>query len=186
MSDRYQQLVNTPIGKVVSKQIGLPAPVRLERYERGRPVVTGPVLFGAAPGGRLSPAVARVLGNVGAEVRTPLDEEVRSAAADAGLGAGVFNPETASEEDTFKALVFDATGIADSSQLREAFTFFHPTIRRVRSSGAGDQSAELTATGQPALVYHSSSVNVEPIIQATLASAAGGGTMGTSPTPRTP
>ena len=49
MSDRYQQLVNTPIGKIVSKQIGLPAPVKLERYERGQPVVTGAVLFGAAP-----------------------------------------------------------------------------------------------------------------------------------------
>ena len=24
MSDRYQQLVNTPVGKIVSKQIGLP------------------------------------------------------------------------------------------------------------------------------------------------------------------
>ena len=25
MSDRYQQLVNTPIGQIVSKQVGLPA-----------------------------------------------------------------------------------------------------------------------------------------------------------------
>ena len=39
MADRYQQLINTPIGKIVSKQIGLPAPVKLERYERGQPVV---------------------------------------------------------------------------------------------------------------------------------------------------
>ena len=36
MSDRYQQLINTPIGKIVSKQIGLPSPVKLERYERGQ------------------------------------------------------------------------------------------------------------------------------------------------------
>ena len=36
MSDRYQQLVNTPVGKIVSKQIGLPAPAKLERY-RARP-----------------------------------------------------------------------------------------------------------------------------------------------------
>ena len=81
MSDRYQQLVNTPIGKIVSKQIGLPAPVKLERYERGQPVVTGPVLFGAAPGGRLAGAVAQVLKAVDAEVHTSLDDEVRTAAA---------------------------------------------------------------------------------------------------------
>jgi 3-oxoacyl-[acyl-carrier protein] reductase len=135
MSDRYQQLVNTPIGKIVSKQIGLPAPVKLDRYERGQPVLSGPVLFGAAPGARLAGAIARVLANIDAEVHTRLDDEVRAAVADAGIEAGIWNPETATEEDRFKALVFDATGIADSTQLRAAYEFLHPTIRRVRSSG---------------------------------------------------
>jgi len=135
MSDRYQQLVNTPIGKIVSKQIGLPAPVKLERYERGQPVVSGPVLLGAAPGGRLSGAIAKVLGAIEAEVHTPLQEDVRTAAADAGVQARVWNAEAAPEDETFKALVFDATGITDSTQLHEAWAFFHPTIRRVRRSG---------------------------------------------------
>ena len=135
MSDRYQQLVNTPIGKVVSKQIGLPAPVTLERYERGQPVVTGPVLFGAARRARLAGAVARVLANIDAEVHTRLSDEVRTAAADAGISAQVFNPDVASDDQGFKALVFDASGIADSTQLHEAYAFFHPTIRRVQPSG---------------------------------------------------
>ncbi|MGN6869756.1 MAG: 3-oxoacyl-ACP reductase [Solirubrobacteraceae bacterium] len=135
MSDRYQQLVNTPIGKIVSKQIGLPAPVKLERYERGQPVIDGPVLFGSAPGGRLAGATAQVLKAIDAEVHTPLDDGVRTAAADAGLDAHVFNAETATEDQRFKALVFDASGIADSTQLHEAYAFFHPTIRRVKSSG---------------------------------------------------
>src|SRR5437763_16158551 len=60
MSDRYQQLINTPIGKVVSKQIGLPAPERLERYERGEPVISGPVLLGVEQGGRLTEPIANV------------------------------------------------------------------------------------------------------------------------------
>jgi 3-oxoacyl-[acyl-carrier protein] reductase len=135
MSDRYQQLVNTPIGKIVSKQIGLPSPVKLERYERGAPVVAGPVLFGAAPGARLAGATAQVLANIEAEVHTPLHDDVRSAAAEAGVDAKIFNAEAADEEQTFQALVFDASGIADSTQLREAFAFFQPTIRRVRRSG---------------------------------------------------
>jgi len=135
MSDRYQQLINTPIGKIVSKQVGLPAPVKLERYERGQPVITGPVLFGAAPGARLAGAVARVLSAIDADVHTRLDDEVRTAVAAAGINAQVFNPDAADEDQRFKALVFDASGKADSTQLREAYAFFHPTIRRVRSSG---------------------------------------------------
>jgi 3-oxoacyl-[acyl-carrier protein] reductase len=134
MSDRYQQLINTPIGKIVSKQIGLPAPVGLERYERGQPVISGPVLLGAAGGGRLLTGTAQVLKSIDAEVHTSLHDEVRTAAANADIDAGVFNPETDPEE-TFKALVFDASGIADSAQLRAAWEFFHPTIRKVRQSG---------------------------------------------------
>jgi 3-oxoacyl-[acyl-carrier protein] reductase len=135
MSDRYQQLVNTPIGKIVSKQIGLPSPVRLDRYERGQPVIDGPVLLGSAPGGRLAGAAAKVLAAIEADVHTALDDDARTAAADAGLDAQVWSAETADEDQRFKALVFDASGIADSTQLREAYAFFHPTIRRVMSAG---------------------------------------------------
>ena len=159
MSDRYQQLVNTPIGKIVSKQIGLPAPVKVLRYERGQPVIDGSVLFGAAPGGRLARATAQVLGAIDAEVHTPLEDEVRTAAADAGIDAHVFNAETASEDQRFKALVFDASGIADSTQLHDAYGFFHPTIRRVRTSGRvvvlgtppDDATTPRQATAQQAL-----------------------------------
>lgn len=135
MSDRYQQLINTPIGRVVPKQIGLPAPLALERYEPGRPVISGPVLLGAAPGSRLVGAVTSVLAAIGANVLSALDHEVRTAAADAALDAGVFNPDVAPSDQTFRALVFDASGISDSEQLREAWSFFHPTIRRVRECG---------------------------------------------------
>ena len=135
MSDRYQQLVNTPIGRMVSKQIGLPAPVPLERYEPGQPVISGPVLLGAAAGSLLSPAIARVLAAIAAPTYTPLQDEVRQAAADAGLDAGIFNPDTALPDDTFKALVFDATGITTSEGLFQAFEFFSPTLRRVRRNG---------------------------------------------------
>ena len=135
MADRYQQLMNTPVGKVLSKQIGLPAPVPLQRYEPGQPVIDGRVLFGAAAGSTLAPAIARTLAAVEAEVSTPLQAQARQAAADAGVEAGLFNPEVATEEDRFKALVFDASGIADPADLIEAYAFFHPTIRRVRANG---------------------------------------------------
>jgi 3-oxoacyl-[acyl-carrier protein] reductase len=135
MADRYQQLVNTPIGRIVSKQVGLPAPVKLERYEPGQPVISGPVLFGSAPGNRLSAPIANVLAAIGAEVSTALDDEVRDAVATAGIDAAIWNPDAATEDETFKALVFDATGIRSSEQLHEAWAFLHATVRRVRPSG---------------------------------------------------
>jgi 3-oxoacyl-[acyl-carrier protein] reductase len=135
MTDRYQQLINTPIGRIVSKQVGLPSPIKLERYEPGQPVIDGPVLLGAAPGTRLAGAIAPVLKAVGADVHTPMQDEVRMAAANADLDASVFNAEVAPSDQSFKALVFDASGIGSSEQLVEAWAFFHPTIRRVRQSG---------------------------------------------------
>jgi 3-oxoacyl-[acyl-carrier protein] reductase len=142
MADRYSQLINTPIGKALTRQIGLPAPVPLERLEwrppappATGPVISGPVLFGAAPGSKLARAVAEVLASIGAETHTALEDDVRAAAAAAGLDARVFNAEVAPSDQTFKALVFDASGIASSEELHEAYAFFHPTIRRVRTCG---------------------------------------------------
>jgi 3-oxoacyl-[acyl-carrier protein] reductase len=135
MADRYQQLINTPIGKLVSKQVGLPSPTTLDRYEPGQPVIDGPVLFGAAPGARLAESIAQVLAEIEAEVHTPLEHDVRSAAAAAKIDASVFNPEVAPSDQTFKALVFDATGISSSDELRQLWAFFHSTVRRVRRSG---------------------------------------------------
>jgi len=112
MSDRYAWLTSTPVGRTVSKQVGLPTPVKLQRFRPDQPVIDGPVLIGGDA--RLSDAVKRVLGEIRAEVFVALP------------GA---------QEQTFKALVFDATGIKDVDQLRAAWAFFGPAIRRVQTSG---------------------------------------------------
>ena len=56
MSDRYQQLINTP-DRADRLQAGRAARSRstLERYEPGRPVIDGPVLLGRRPAGPRSP-----------------------------------------------------------------------------------------------------------------------------------
>jgi len=131
MADRYQQLVHTPIGQLVAKQVGLPNPPRLERYEPGRPVISGPVLLGAAAGSRLAGPLAAALASVDAELVTAMDETLRTAVADTGHDAAIFNPDAAPASQRFKALVFDATGIGSSEQLTEAWAFLHPAIRRV-------------------------------------------------------
>ncbi len=132
--DLYSQVVNSRIGGFVAGNVGLPQPVELDRYEVGAPLIDGEVLLGAAPGGRLAGSVARVLAGAGASVKTELEGEVRAAAGEAGLDAGVWNRD-AGDGLRFKALVFDATGISDSAELHELWEFFHPTIRSVALSG---------------------------------------------------
>jgi 3-oxoacyl-[acyl-carrier protein] reductase len=128
MSDRYSQLVKLPVAGTVARRIGLPQPVTLERGGEFR----GRVLLGGA--GRLAEAAARVLADIGADSATALDDPVRAHAAAAGLDAAVFNPQAPADR-TFKALVFDATGIASSAELVELQRFFHPTVRRIEPSG---------------------------------------------------
>jgi len=109
MSDRYSQLVNAPVVSTIARQLGLPRPVELERQRPGAPVVAGPVLSDAAPGGRLGRAVSAVLDSIGAE--------------------------RAGAEGPVKALVFDASGIADSTELVELQRFFYPTAGRLQRCG---------------------------------------------------
>ncbi len=134
MSDLYAQLVNSPVGSMLAARVGLPRPVRLDRYRPGTPLVDGGVLLGAAPGGRLAVAIAKVLG--AAEVRTSTTRErpLREAAAVADLDATLYNPESNGSE-RFKGLVFDASGIADSTDLVALQGFFHPVLGRLERSG---------------------------------------------------
>ena len=134
MSDRYSQIVNSFPGKLVAGRVGLPQPTELDRHAPGAPLVAGRVLLGAAPGGRLAQPLARLLADAGVEASTTPDGALRDAAASAGLDAALFDPETGGDQ-RFKALVFDATGIEDSTQLVELQRFFHPTVRSVERSG---------------------------------------------------
>jgi 3-oxoacyl-[acyl-carrier protein] reductase len=109
MPDRYSQVVNAPLVGTIAKQLGLPQPVDLDRYQPGEPVVSGPVLSGAAPASRLTKQVASILDSVKAE--------------------------RAGAEGKAKALVFDATGIADSTELVELQRFFYPAVGRLQRSG---------------------------------------------------
>jgi 3-oxoacyl-[acyl-carrier protein] reductase len=109
MSDRYSQVVNAPVVSTIARQLGLPQPVSLDRYKEGAPVVAGPVLSGAAPGGRLEKRLPGFLDRIKAE--------------------------RAGAEGKAKALVFDATGIADSTELVELQRFFYPAVGRLQRSG---------------------------------------------------
>jgi len=108
MSDRYQGFTQTPIGKLLVKNLGLPAPVRLERYVDGAPLVDGTVLVGGR--GRLAESLPGLLDTL-----------------------GIASTETAGDGDRFKGLVFDATGLTSSAELVALRDFFTPVLRSLES-----------------------------------------------------
>ena len=132
MADRYQRLTSSRPGRFVTKRLGLPNPAQLRRYEKGQPVLEGPALLGSAPGGRLGSAAANVLAAVEAQTYLGTPDELRD--VEAGVTATAFSPDE-DEQQTFAALVFDASGVADTEGLRAVYDFFHPVIRRVQPSG---------------------------------------------------
>lgn len=134
MTDRYAQLARSRPGGLLARKLGLPRPVDLERHRPGDPVIRGRVLLGGAPGGRMVAVAAGVLAGARAELGTDGEEPVRSIVARAGLDATVFNPQAPGEQ-RFKALIFDATAIADSTELTSLHAFFHPTVRRLQRCG---------------------------------------------------
>ena len=133
MSDQYQAFAKSPIGKFVIKNLGLPSPLALERFDVATPVVKGAVLLGAAPTSPLSVAIAKVLVNIHANAYAGNNAELQQTAAQEGLLLSAFN--VADKESKFKAVIFDASGIENSEQLHKLYEFFNPIARQIANSG---------------------------------------------------
>jgi 3-oxoacyl-[acyl-carrier protein] reductase len=107
VGDRYASFANSDLGRTVVRRLGLPDPPRLRRHVPGDPLTPGPVLLGAAPGGRLADPVRKV----------------------------VDVTDTAAEGARHGALVFDASGVTGTGGLRALYDFFHPYARTLLASG---------------------------------------------------
>jgi 3-oxoacyl-[acyl-carrier protein] reductase len=110
--DRYAALANSSVGRAVLPRLGLPRPPVLRRHEPGQPLVQGPVLLGAAPGGGLAKAAGAVLAEAGVDVRDAADGDTR-----------------------WGALVLDASGIGTTDGLAQLHRFFSPVLRRLMPGG---------------------------------------------------
>lgn len=108
MTDKYQGFVTSPLGKLLVKNLGLPNPVKLDRYRAGDPLVQGTVLVGGQ--GRLAESLTGLLDLL----------EVTTATAQA-------------DGEKYKGLVFDATGITSTEDLLALQEFFTPVLRSLTS-----------------------------------------------------
>ncbi|NBA95061.1 3-oxoacyl-ACP reductase [Pseudomonas sp. R5(2019)] len=115
MSDRYIEFANSDLGRRLVGAVGLPSPARLERWQAGRlRPVEGALLLS---GGPLADKVGAFAGK--------LTDQVYS--------FGTFVSETqewvAGLGPKLKAVVFDASGLADIDALSQLRVFFQPLLR---------------------------------------------------------
>ena len=133
MSDRYGDFVQSSIGKKVAKNLGLPLPVTLDRFESGQRLVRGSVLIGSATGAdkSISQAVAQVLSQLHAEIFVNNGDAVKEMLT----ASGINTKANTDSDSTFKVVLFDASNIKNASELKQVYDFFHVVARRVERSG---------------------------------------------------
>lgn len=135
MSDRYLKFVNTPVGRTAAQSLGLPSPVNLKRWKRAdQPFIEGDVLVGAANGSKAIAAIGSLLGASPAKLFHASAVDTLNDSAKSGNKAKAL-PFNNDIDRKFSALVFDATGMRDTTDLRALYDFFHPTIRKLAGNG---------------------------------------------------
>ncbi len=113
MSDWYRDFANSGVGTTLVRQLGLPRPAVLRRYEPGAPLLTGPAVVGAAGEGRLLEALTEVLTDAGVPVLS-----------DGGTDGGRLG-----------AVLLDATGVTGPADLAAAHALLAPAVKRLGPSG---------------------------------------------------
>ena len=135
MKDGYIDFANSNMGAKLVNALGLPKPLPLERYEAGQPVIKGSVLIGGGGEPQLLEALAGVFKRLGAQTlaHERLPQWV-SVGNKAGLTTGRWGSNGKPGEKV-KALVFDATGLTDSTQSDALYWFFHDAARSLLPCG---------------------------------------------------
>jgi 3-oxoacyl-[acyl-carrier protein] reductase len=139
MRDKYLDFVNSPMGTHVARTLGLPTPEVLQRHRPQHAEFAGLIAIGAAPGAQCLPAVARTLAGLGVASVAHSDAlDWLALASHHGLMSGRLEAaadDTSARGEHVGALLFDATGIVDSTQMDALYRFFHDTARTVAASG---------------------------------------------------
>ncbi|SAL82826.1 3-ketoacyl-ACP reductase [Caballeronia arvi] len=138
MKDRYLDFVNSPFGTSIARSLGLPRPETLRRHRADRAEFGGIAAIGAGPSPARFDDLMAVLSAIG---MTSVAHESASGwlpvAARHGAMSGRFEPRARDSlaNDRVEALIFDATGITQSSQLHALYAFFHDALRSLAMNG---------------------------------------------------
>ncbi|CAH2894228.1 MAG: 3-hydroxyacyl-CoA dehydrogenase (EC, FabG4 [uncultured Paraburkholderia sp.] len=136
MNDSYLNFVNSPFGARLARSLGLPKPEVLRRYRADRPEFEGLIAIGAGREPRLLDALANLVASIGVTSVTHASAGLWMPLAHRhGLMTGRFEPADSGSAARLAALIFDASGIEDSSQLEPLHAFFHDTLRSLGKCG---------------------------------------------------
>jgi len=138
MSDFYTSIAKSSVGRKLLTAVNLPVPATLERYTGDNLFVSGNLLLGAAPGGKMLDVVANLVADSTLKVKV-LDKSdtidaVTKAIKGAKLEISSVTPSQEGDISKYRALVFDATGIETTKDLRTLYDFFHPVVRKLNSN----------------------------------------------------
>jgi 3-oxoacyl-[acyl-carrier protein] reductase len=117
VSDWYRDFANSGFGATLTKQLGLPRPAVLRRYEPGQPLLPGPAVIGSAGEGRLREPLTKLLQAAGVQVQSPV------------------TADGATDGEKPAAVVLDATGLRTPADLAAAHDFLAPAVKRLRATG---------------------------------------------------
>ncbi|WP_250465019.1 MULTISPECIES: 3-oxoacyl-ACP reductase [unclassified Caballeronia] len=138
MKDRYLDFVNSPFGTSIARSLGLPRPEALRRLRAGEAEFGGMAAIGAGPSPALFDDLLAVLSGIG---MTGIAHDSASGwlavASRQGAMSGRFEARAtdSSPANRVQALIFDATGIVESSELHALYAFFHDALRSLARSG---------------------------------------------------
>lgn len=135
MSNYLQAFIDSNLGKRILSAVGLPEPVELERFDSTMSsLCQGNVLLGASAKASLLADIIAVLETLEIDGFYPGGDsnrlEIEKVVADSALEMTPYQAEIMTGV-SFKALIFDASGISNSEELRALYDFFHPVMRKL-------------------------------------------------------
>lgn len=136
MNDVLLEVTKSPAARGLVRTLGLPIPMP-EPLARARgpwtamPFEASNIVVGAARGAALVPRIAVAVAEAGA--RAFVDREWLASFTEASDAYA--RPAREDTDARVDAIVFDASGIRDTSGLRALYDFFQPRVGRLRRSG---------------------------------------------------
>lgn len=138
MNDIYHSIANSPLGRKLFSAINLPIPVELERWVQGQSTfIKGKILVGTTADTPVIESVLKTLGDASCTIQFNKESHDAEAVEQAAQKAHVsITPlGTSRGASSFKALIFDASEIESSAQLKAMYDFFHPVVRDLETCG---------------------------------------------------